>query len=210
MADQPSLSKTFAQAADREMHDLEQKLVTLNEEQRRHVFEQEEANSKASEGKKQELKQREVQDLLKEEELIRRQRPQQVLTPYGNVNQTVSILQVREQAERNVRANHKTELDTFEKDLNRNLMLLIASYARDKQRELDENREKMQELAEQIRQEREKTLLDKDRDHDRSEKEPARDDQSRDDDLHKRVANRIRKAKERDERGKDRDDHERD
>src|SRR5687767_7613325 len=106
MADEP-LSRRFAQAADREMHDLEQKLATLNEEQRRHVFEQEKANAKAVEEKKEELAQRKVQDLLKEEQRIRQQIPQQVHTPYGNINRSVGILEAREQAERNVAANHK-------------------------------------------------------------------------------------------------------
>jgi hypothetical protein len=211
MPDRTLLGRIFDKATDREDYERQQLLESVPEDARRLLADRAEKALKEKEKKEREQKNRYQEDIEKKASL-HRQRQEIALKPRGAATRLSQeeIARITALAEREVQADNKAELDAIDKQLQREVDAILALHAPGRKAELDKERETVQELAGQKRQDRETTRIGKQIDAGRPAPETVKDHQPRGDDFSRRVADRIRNARERHDRAKDYDGRERD
>jgi len=201
MPDRDPSRPEFERAANRAAHEREQLAKTLSDDARRTLADAREKSRIEREQKEREQQKRYQADIEKRKARIR-DAERMAYRPRWATDR-MSEKRIQELAEKEVRDNNKAELATIDKNLEKSVDRILAAHAPDKKRELDEDRQATQRLADEKRRDRQVTRTDRQPGSERSGRESTDKSHARSDDYRQRVQTRIRKSRERDARARE-------
>lgn len=204
MPDREPSHEEFAKAADRRAYEREQLLQSAPEETRRLVADMAKRAEKEKENRQREQQKRYRDDVEKQKARIR-DRDRQAYRPRWATDR-LTEKRIQEIAAKEVQENNKAQLNAIDKKLDKDTNAILAAHAPEKKRELDKEREITRDLTKQKRQDRQATRLEPQPAKNREAGGKDRDSKGRsDEELRKRVAENMRKAKARDARARTHD-----